>query len=101
MYTHRSCDAGKGEMSMRHAGWLDRDDTEYLPSAGYAGLRHDRRLARLLVASAPAGPHELAGEQASIAASGAAVVRPDGWRRSTPRPLHGSARCAEGSGQHG
>ena len=90
-------------MSIRHAGCLDRDDAEYLLSAGCSRLRHDQRpLARLLVAaSARARPHEFAGEQASVVAFRAAVCWLDALHGSTARPLPGSARCAKDAGQHG
>jgi hypothetical protein len=73
-------------MSTRHAGCLDRDDAEYLLSAGCARLRHDRRpLARLLVAaSGRARPYELVGEQASVAAFEAAVRWLDALPGSIP-----------------
>jgi hypothetical protein len=90
-------------MSRGHASWLNRDDTEYFLSAGYTRLRHDRRpLARMLAAaSARARPHELAGEQASVAAY-RAMLRwlnaPDGPAAET---LSGFASSAEGAGRHG
>ncbi len=89
-------------MSRRHAGWLDRDDTEYLLSAGYTRLRHDRRpLARLLAAAcARARPHELAGEQASVA-FWAWFCRLDAPGGPAPATLSGPAGRVEGAGRHG